>query len=66
MIALVASDGRRLVVWGLGATYAEAISDLGDDAPAASDCRQYDITEEQAEVVRGGDVSWPIRPLAVT
>ena len=31
MIALVAGDGRRRVVWGIGATPTEATADLGDD-----------------------------------
>jgi hypothetical protein len=60
MIALVAGDGRRLVVWGIGATHAEATADLGEDAPRVDDCEEYEITEAQAEVVRRGDVSWPV------
>lgn len=63
MIAAVGTDGRRPVVWGMGATEEEALVDARTHLEAG-DCESYlechAITEAQAEVVRAGDVSWPV------
>ena len=60
MIALVGGDGWRRVVWGIGATLEEAEADLPEDAPKRYPFEEYEISEAQAEIVRRGDVSWPV------
>ena len=60
MIALVGGDGWRRVVWGIGATLEEAEADLPEDAPKRYPFEEYEISEAQTEIVRRGDVSWPV------
>jgi hypothetical protein len=61
MFAAVGDDGTRPVVWGLGATEAEALADAHEqEFEVNEDLACYPISEEQAAVVRSGDVSWPI------
>jgi len=63
VIALVGDDGRRRVVWGIGATEEEAREDAAQWYPDG-DTRGLDvetITEAQAETIRRGDVSWPVQ-----
>lgn len=65
--AVVGTDGTREVVWGIGATEEEARQDaeryLDDAQPPVdpSELTVHEITEAQAEVVRAGDVSWPVK-----
>lgn len=61
MIAAIGTDGMRAVVWGLGETEDEARADAakylgGDQEPLTF----APITEVQAAVIAGGDVSWPV------
>jgi hypothetical protein len=67
MFAAVGTDGTRAVVWGLGRTPEEARNDAkewldqsGDREHDACDTEVHEISDEQAEIVRAGDVSWPI------
>lgn len=56
--AAIASNGVEPVVWGIGATEAEARDDadyLSDDAPG--DYVIVQITAEQREQIVGGEVS---------
>lgn len=62
--AAVGDDGLRPVVWGVGATPEAARLDarewLGDHGDLDA-LTVHSITEEQAQRVRSGDVSWPAR-----
>lgn len=66
MIAIVGSDGTRPVVWGVGATVAEARQDaqrwLGEAFAGheAADMAAHEITEAQAALVGQGRVPWPL------
>ena len=65
LIVAVGTDGFRPVVWGLGVDEDDALNDachwLGSgSARTLASLTTHTITEAQADVVRSGDVSWPI------
>jgi hypothetical protein len=57
--AVVGTDGLRPVVWGIGETEADAVTDAAQWLEG-NDFTTHEITEDQAAHVRTGDVSWPI------
>lgn len=63
--AAVGTDGKRLVVWGLGDSADEALHEAERELFVADSSRQcfevHEITADQAETVTTGDVSWPIK-----
>lgn len=64
--AAIGDDGTRPVVWGLGASHAEALADAalqndGDDVGALN---VVVITAEQAERIRAGEVSTDVLGIA--
>jgi hypothetical protein len=72
MIAIVGTDGTRLVVWGLGRTEAEAREDAqewldqyaidsGTPREDAGALTAHPCTARQADIIHAGDVSWPPR-----
>ena len=67
MIALVGDDGRQPCVWGLGRTLKEATEDATrwltecGCAHEVPSLKAHEISDEDAAVVHGGDISWPIR-----
>jgi hypothetical protein len=64
VFAVVGSDGKREVVWGIGPTEKaareEAETSIAEAHPAP-ETRIEMITPEHADAVRAGDVSWPAR-----
>lgn len=67
MIALIDTDGTRLVVWGLGETKKAALADAERwdymTDTGASDLRgewqRYEeVTAEQAAAIDGGAIDW--------
>lgn len=61
---VVGTDGARLVVWGLGSTELEAWDDASQwidrDGGRCGPFVVHSISDAQADVVRSGDVSWPV------
>lgn len=62
--ACVGDDGRRRVVWGIGATETEAREDAAQWYPdgVVDGLDVEPITAREAETIRTGDVSWPVQP----
>lgn len=61
--AAVGTNGLVLVVWGLGATEAEALADAAHwtcdgGAYPGPDLTVHPVTEAQAAAIEAGDVSW--------
>jgi hypothetical protein len=63
--AAVGDDGWRPVVWGLGPTEQDALSEAESELIGA-ECRctkltVHPITAKQVERVLAGDISWPVK-----
>lgn len=69
-LAAVATNGKDLVIWGLGETQEEALDDARRwlaEAPCATPETAlviHVVTDAEAAAVAAGDVSWPpaVRP----
>lgn len=59
MIALIDTDGTRLVVWGLGETRESALADAAEwDYEEDEHQRFAEVTAEQAQAIEAGAIDW--------
>lgn len=54
----VGADGRRRVVWGMGETEREARKDAAEWSSAIQRVDLYQITADQYERVKSGEIVW--------
>jgi len=59
MIAVIDTDGTRLVVWGLGETREAALADAAKwDYEESDEQRYVEVTDEQTVAIRAGEIDW--------